>query len=84
VLQFEGNALYMHETDYKNGITKNGLWVALNQNVKQKARKFSGHYVIALGTFDAKDKGHMGAWSGSIKNITAVDLWPPKVALSSP
>ncbi|WP_395740865.1 hypothetical protein [Prosthecobacter sp.] len=70
-VQFEGNAIYLHEDDFKHGIHKNGLWVdasSIHPGLKQK-------YVLIEGTFDAKMTGHMGLWSGSIQQITRSEAW---------
>lgn len=75
-LEFEGNILYLHEEDYKRGITKNGLWVTRNAKINEKADQLNIHYVILIGTFDAGHKGHMSATSGTIINIIAADPWP--------
>jgi uncharacterized secreted protein with C-terminal beta-propeller domain len=75
-LEFEGNALYLSENDYIHHLSKNGLWVTRNSVINEKFRKLNSHYVIVLGTFDAKNKGHMSMNSGSLENISSADLWP--------
>lgn len=70
-MQFEGNALYLHEDDFKHSIHKNGLWVdasSIKPGLNQK-------YVLMEGTFDAKMTGHMGLWSGSLQQITRCEAW---------
>lgn len=76
-LEFEGNAIYLHKEDYKKSITYNSLSVSFTKKTWEKINKFkiNRSYVIIEGTFDMDDKGHMGLCSGSIKNITRIDLW---------
>ena len=73
-LEFEGNELYLHEDDYKNAISKNGIWVGTRE-VKWDADKLNMHYVLLVGTFNASNKGHMSAASASISAIGA-SIWP--------
>lgn len=77
-LEFEGNGLYVHEEDYKRGITKNAVWVVRNAKVNDRADALNMHYVMLVGTFDASRHGHMDLFSGSLTNITSVTLWPPR------
>jgi len=77
-LEFEGNAIYLHEDDYRHGITKNGLMVVRNLKVDEKADKFDLHYVVLEGTFDAGNHGNMGLNSGTITNITFAALCPTR------
>lgn len=32
-LEFEGNAIYLHQDDYKFGISKNGLWLDITEEI---------------------------------------------------
>ena len=79
-LEFEGNGIYIHKEDYRNGIAKNGLWVEtqgrkLTSNI-QPCR--SGQYALIEGTFNSQHTGHMGLWSGAIESITSCMVWPPR------
>jgi hypothetical protein len=74
-LDFEGTALYLHEEDYRRFISKNAIWIDWNapdQSLHQQ-------YVVIAGTFDANAFGHMGAFSGTIKDIKNILPWPPRV-----
>jgi hypothetical protein len=77
-LEFEGNALYIHEEDHKSGITKNALWVVRNAKVNDRADALNMHYVMLLGKFDAGRHGHMDLFSGSLTDIKSAILWPPR------
>lgn len=74
-IDFEGTAVYLHREDYQNGLTKNGLWA--NVSLAPEQMKFDQQYVLIEGIFDAHNKGHLGLWSGAIKDLKRVDLWPP-------
>ncbi len=78
-LEFEGNGLYLSKDDYKNGVTKNAIWINLDWEVlglKENDPKsieqvkvlkgLIGKYVFLEGTFDGKLFGHMGLFSGEI------------------
>lgn len=83
-LEFEGNALYVHEEDYKRGITKNAVWVVRNAKVNDRADALNMHYVMLGGTLDASRHGPMDLFSGSLTNITSVTLWPPRLQKHNP
>jgi hypothetical protein len=68
-LEFEGKAIYLHKEDNDYSITNNGLWVNVSGEGVFSSCK-SGSYVLLEGTFDAIEKGHMGAWSGSLDKVT--------------
>jgi hypothetical protein len=74
-LEFEGDALYLHEEDFRRGLTRNGIWVSLvAAKVKQTTRP-NRRYVLVEGVFNAKDNGHMGLFAGSIGAIQRLDDW---------
>jgi len=74
-LEFEGNAVYLSEGDYKHRISKNGLWIDANDDIWNNAEKFNKHYCLIVGVVDSAHKGHMNSFSGGIKNITRFELW---------
>ncbi len=71
-LDFEGSAVYLHKEDYENSIYKNGLWCSIDL---VKYRPLDHKYVCIEAVFDAKGKGHLGLWSGQIKEVRRV--WEP-------
>jgi hypothetical protein len=77
-LEFEGNAIYLHQDDYKHGIGKNGLWIDVTDDIRKKKADFDQKYVLLEGTFSAKETGHMGLWSGSIQKISRFQVWSEK------
>lgn len=74
-LEFEGNSIYLHQDDYKHGITKNGLWIDVTDDIHKKQKDYDQKYVLLEGTFNAKETGHMGLWSGGIQKITRCQVW---------
>ncbi len=74
-IEFEGNALYVNQEDWKASISKNGIWVDLSLSDMGKYMSLSRHYVIMEGTFDATSYGHMGLFSGSLTKITRCERW---------
>jgi hypothetical protein len=76
-LEFEGDAIYLHKEDYSKGISNNGFWVNFSKETieKKNLNDYNKKYVIIVGTFDMNDRGHMGMFGGTIKNITRLDLW---------
>jgi hypothetical protein len=71
-LEFEGNAIYLHEEDFRRAITDNALWMDVPQGFRGYE---SGSYAIVEGTFTTKSHGHMGLFSGEIKNVTRLEPW---------
>ncbi len=74
-LEFEGNAIYLHQEDDKFGIYKNGLWIEVTDDIHKRHNEFDRKYVLLEGTFNAKMKGHMGLFSGSIQKIKRIEDW---------
>lgn len=69
-LEFEGNGIYLSESDKTHGVYKNGLWVNFAPGVLDGRKEYSGRYVLLESTFNAENHGHMGLWSGTIEQIT--------------
>jgi hypothetical protein len=74
-LEFEGNAIYLHKEDYEHSLVKNGFWVEISNKTMKNGKEINQKYVLIEGEFDMNSHGHMGLWSGSIKNITRCDEW---------
>lgn len=78
-LEFEGDAIFLHEDDYKYGLTRNGLWLNLTQDCCGKdIRFFNKKYVLVEGTFSAKNHGHMDLFSGAVDKIKRFQVWKVK------
>lgn len=75
-LEFEGDSIYLHRDDARQGNTRNGLWLDVALPQKQRMR-VNNRYAIVEGVFSMDEQGHLGLWSGSIKNVTRLDPWRP-------
>jgi hypothetical protein len=74
-LEFEGDVLYLHREDYENAILGDGFWVDVTPTVTKQSATLNMHYVLLEGIFSSSDRGHMGMWSGTIKQIRRAELW---------
>lgn len=78
-VKFESNGLYLSRDDYKKAITKNAVWLALDEELLEttyeKLKKSNGKYVLVEGIFNSKKKGHFGRYSGTIDTITRYEFW---------
>ncbi|HUL21797.1 MAG TPA: hypothetical protein VLZ10_10100 [Thermodesulfobacteriota bacterium] len=77
--EFEGDALYLSQSDYKF-VTKNAVWLSLDTAVikvdeSTLAKEFNGLHVVVEGIYDMNDHGHMGLFSGAITNVTRILTW---------
>lgn len=78
-IEFEGNAVYFHREDYDHGMLMNGLWIDVPEAHRKAKDSVNMKYCLIEGTFDAEEKGHMGANSGAITSITRLDPWSDSV-----
>lgn len=76
-LEFEGNVLYLHREDYENAILGNGIWVDVTPALTKKEAALNMNYVLPEGVFSSGDRGHMGMWSGAIKQVRRAEPWIP-------
>lgn len=74
-LEFEGNVLYLHRDDYENALLGDGIWVDVTPQITKRSKTLNMHYVLLEGVVSSKEHGHMGMWSGTIKNIQRAQLW---------
>ena len=76
-LEFEGNGLYLNKEDFDYSINKNSIWIEIpvkHPESDSSFSKFSNQYVLMEGTFDSHNHGHNDSGSGSIKDITPLEL----------
>jgi len=71
VVEFEGNAIYLSRDDCEQGNTKNGIWLAFSKDSLdgKSVQDFNRSYGGLFGTFDTKNYGHLGLFSGTLKGI---------------
>ena len=74
VLEFESKALYVNELDAKHGVTRNAVWLAVNDAIYAQRARFHRRWVFVEGTFNAAKRGHLGLTSGSIEDITRIEV----------
>jgi len=65
--EFEGTSVYLHKEDYEQHLYKNGLWVSRDE-ISADLK-----YAVIEGRFEAKSQGHMGLWSGTIRDVTRLE-----------
>jgi len=67
-LEFEGSAIYLDREAYATGLYRNAVWVEIpGLKIGDPLRMKDGRYVSISGIFDARDHGHMGAFSGELR-----------------
>ena len=74
-LEFEGNVLYLHREDYENALLGNGIWVDVTPAMAKERAALNMNYVLLEGIFSSHDHGHMGMWSGAIRQIRRSEVW---------
>lgn len=74
--QFEDSGLYFskEDADYLNG--KNAVWIDYSNEIKKQPEKnleyFDCKYVLIEGIFDKNFQGHLGAFAGTIRDVTRI------------
>ena len=80
--ELEGDAIYLNNIDYENGIYENAIWVNFADkidmnnelNPSHNLKDFNHKYVSIEGTFNKNANGHMSLFSGEIDNIDRIYL----------
>lgn len=72
-LEFEGNALYHTEDEYRHAQDADAFWIDV-EGMKSKP-PFTRGWVIVEGLFNAERRGHMGSYAGTLERITRLDAW---------
>jgi hypothetical protein len=75
-LQFESLAIHLTKEDYTYSLG-NMVWLDLSslEEITPERRKI-GHCLVQ-GTYNAKNRGHLGMFVGAIENIKRYEPWPP-------
>jgi len=73
-LEFEGNALYIHQEDYEHRMYKNSIWVDIDRDSLKLPyfNKYNKKYVEIEGVFSQGD----GVFSGSVKITSTIYVMP--------
>jgi hypothetical protein len=86
--EFEGNGLYLSRESWERGISRNGLWIdppkGYESDSAPSTKTPNQDYVIVEGVFNARNRGHLGNWSGAIERVTRLERWPSRAELLSP
>lgn len=75
-VEFENDALYLHEEDYRHGLHKNSFALRLSESQRKEFKELSLKYVLIEGTVYANAPEQTDLWSGAIGNITRLEVWP--------
>jgi len=73
-LEYEGDALYLHEQDFRHGLSDNGLGVDIPEDFPRRA-DLSMNYVLVEGVFRASDPRDAASFAGRITAIRRAELW---------
>lgn len=65
-LQREHNALYIGKSDFQHGALKNAVYLQITNDLFEHVYRLNGCYVVVSGTFDGKNTGHLGLFSGEL------------------
>jgi hypothetical protein len=71
VLEFEGDALYLHKEDYEQGLTRNAIPIYLSPEQQKQYKDLTGTYVTVEGSF-GKRQNSEDAFTGSLFNIRLI------------
>ncbi len=77
-IEHEGTAIYLHREDSDHMLTRNGLWlggVRETPTPDSDEGKVHNRYALIEGRFDARQRGHLGLWSGSIDKVSRMIPW---------
>ena len=76
-LEYEGDALYLHEEDYQYQNYKNALALRFAEGQLKQFKSVSLKHVIVEGTMYANGP-ESWEYAGAIGNITRFELWRPR------
>ena len=74
MLETENTAVYLHESDAAYGIFRNALWLDVSLGAESHRAQFHRRYVLIEGSFSARRRGHLDAFSGSLEDIGRFEL----------
>ena len=75
LVEFEGDALYVHEEDCRHSLTKNSMALRLSKSQRDQFRGLSGKYVIIEATVYANGLEATDSWAGALDDLTRLELW---------
>lgn len=71
---FEGSAVYLTRDDYDTGNPNNALWISVRKDLltAEDLKRLEGKFVLLEGVFDGKSFGHMGLFSGTLRDVNRI------------
>jgi len=75
-IEYEGDALYLHQEDYRHGLTKDSLALRLSRAERDRYKNLSLQYVLVEGVVYARGLEREDQWGGAIGSITRLEAWP--------
>lgn len=83
--EFEGNALYFPEEDYRGGLRQNGVVLGVTPAQQKQYADCESKNCLVIGTFHAAPPGYFSLWSGHLSNITDIHttITPTDIPTSS-
>ncbi|HUJ30986.1 MAG TPA: hypothetical protein VLY23_06870 [Candidatus Acidoferrum sp.] len=75
-VEFEGNAVYLHEEDYAHGLTGNAFRLGLSQSQAKQFKGLTLKYALIEGTVSAHPPDQTHTWAGDIESVRHVEAWP--------
>jgi hypothetical protein len=82
-LEYEGDALYLHEEDYRYGVTKNALALNLSPAQRKQSKGLSPKHVIVEGTLHANGP-ETSDYAAAIGGITRLEQWRQRPDIPAP
>lgn len=82
-LEWEGSAVYLHETDFRVGIPQNAVRLQLDVEALPPRQRLTDGYVLVEGVYSA-DRGPMDIYIGRIGNVGRLERWQPPRGPTAP
>ncbi len=73
-LEHEGDALYLHEDDFRHRLSDNAVGVDIPERFPARA-KLSMNYVLVEGVFRAADPRDAASFPGTISAVQRAEVW---------
>jgi hypothetical protein len=68
----KGTAVYLTRSDAEYEVTKNGIWINVDEDMKARIKECDLQVCGVVGKFDANNPGPQGLWNGSFSKIIAI------------
>jgi hypothetical protein len=84
-LTFEDDAIYLSEPDFRHQLTRNAIWIDVDNSLRSTVEKNDRKYGYIIGIFSAKSCGQACLYSGDIHLeqvgwFATIDRWDEAVA----